>query len=355
MEELTAHAPGRVNLIGEHTDYNGGTCLPLAIGLGTTVRVRPRSDDRFVLVSHPHDAWPGGRWEGSTHDLEPGRVTSWPAYVLGVFWALGHTHGADVEITSTVPGGAGLSSSAALVCSVARALSPAPAEELVAPTIAAETQFVGAPTGGLDQTVSLLARAGHALELDFATGTRVHVPWTPESAGLHLVVIDTRTTHAHADGGYAARREECHRARTALGVDHLAAADPGAVAVLEDPVLKRRARHVVTEVARVAATGAALRAGDWGRVGELFTASHDSLRDDFEVSCPELDTAVVAAVDSGAVGARMTGGGFGGSAIALTPDPERTAALVERAFAARGWTAPRTHDAPAGAGASRGA
>ncbi len=351
--EVVARAPGRVNLIGEHTDYNAGLCLPLALPHATYAAVSSRDDGR-VRISSRQDETP---WEGTVDGLGPGAVSGWATYVAGVLWALresGHdVPGLDVHVDGRVPLGAGLSSSAALECSVALALAQVlgldDTEEgrrlLVAACIRAETEVAGAPTGGMDQTVSLLARAGTALLIDFDDHTSSPVDLRLEEAGLALLVTDTRVSHALNDGGYAARRADCERAAAALGVTSLrqaGLADVARLAGLDDGRTSRRARHVVTEIARVSATVDALGGSDWPEVGRLFAASHASMRDDFEISCDELDTVVTTAVQAGAVGARMTGGGFGGSAISLVPE-ERAEAVVraiDLAFVAAGFRAP---------------
>ncbi len=328
-----AKAPGRVNLIGEHTDYHGGLCLPIALPHATWAAVRGRDDTAVRLVS----TW-GGEWHGTLGE----RPEGWASYVLGALRAIGHRGGLEVLVDSTVPVGAGLSSSAALICAVALATSSAPVEELVAPCVRAESEEVGAPTGGLDQTVALLGAAGHALLLDFASGARQQVPWEPGRAGLELLVVDTRTRHEHAAGGYADRRRESEKALAARA-DELS------------PLHHRRLRHVVSENARVSALVAALHGGDWPRVGALMTASHESLRHDFEVSCAELDVVVDTALAHGALGARMTGGGFGGCAIVLCPVSLRDAALagISTAYAGHGWPQPAALLATASAAATR--
>jgi len=289
-------------------------------------------------------------------------VTGWAAYVAGVAWALreaGHDlPGMDLVVDGRVPLGAGLSSSAALVCSAALAMTAAAgadvaADDLVAPTMRAESEVAGAPTGGMDQTVSLLGTADHALLIDFSDHTTSQVRWALEAAGLTLLVVDTRAEHALVDGGYAARRADCEAAAAQLGLDSLREATQDGVERLDDDRLRRRARHIVNEIDRVVQVVDALAAGDWEGVGAAFIASHASMRDDFEISCDELDLAVETAVVGGALGARMTGGGFGGSAIALvrSNDADRVARSIGAAFAGRDWPAPGVLPAPASAGA----
>jgi galactokinase len=323
VDHVTASAPGRVNLIGEHLDYNGGRCLPIALPQRTRATVSRRSDDRLVVTSAGGDA---------------------TAYVEGVRAALGVAAGLDVVIDSSVPVGSGLSSSAALECSVALAVDGLlglgrTREELLEACLRAEQEYVGAPTGGLDQAAVLLCAEGSALLLDFTTGNRTPVPFTPEEQGFDLLVVDTRVRHAHSHGEYGDRRAECEEAARLLGEEHLAQASIEAAERL-DGVPARRARHVVTEQARVDDFVHAVTGSDWAAAGDLMAASHASLRDDFEVSCPELDAVVEAAIDAGALGARMTGGGFGGSAIVLTQDVAAARTAVSAAFAAQGWPEP---------------
>lgn len=329
-----ARAPGRVNLVGDHTDYLGGLCLPLPLPHGTWAAWAPRDDGRRVFTSAGREPWTAEAG---------GPATGWAAYVEATLRAVGSVDdatGATVHVESAVPEGAGLSSSAALICAVALAASRAPAEGLVAPCIAAEQDGVGAPTGGLDQTVALLSVPGHALLLDFGTGRRSPVPWNPRAAGVELVAVDTGTRHAHTSGGYGDRRSEGERALRSPG---------------HDPLLLRRRRHVETENRRVREVVAALAEDDWRRVGALFTQSHRSLRDDYEVSCTELDVTVEAAVAGGALGARMTGGGFGGCALVLVDAAGRDEVLtaVADAFARRGWASPRVLETEGGRPASR--
>jgi galactokinase len=360
QHEVVCAAPGRVNLIGEHLDYNGGRCLPIALPYACRATYTRRTDATFVLRSRQSEE----EWRGSVRDA--GRARGWAGYAAGVLWALSEAGievaGADVGLDSDVPLGSGLSSSAAVECSVGLSAVLALGmpdddnlrDRLVEACIRAENEVVGAPTGGMDQTVALFARPDHALLIDFATGARRHVSWDPARHGCALLVVDTRVQHSLDDGSYGDRRAECERAATELGVDKLAGAEPGALEMLEG-VLRRRARHVVTEQARVDAVVAALDGDDWDAVGPLLTDSHVSLRDDFEVSCAELDTVVDVALDQGALGARMTGGGFGGSAIALVPEGrrEQIAAAVVDAFAARGWADPRILDGTASRAAHR--
>jgi galactokinase len=346
-------APGRVNLIGEHVDYNGGSCLPMAVANSTYAAVATRPGDVLTVTSLQQEQ----PWRGRLDMLGPGHVTGWPAHVAGVIWALQedgwNLPGMDIVVDGRVPSGAGLSSSAALECSVALAavtLASASAPDgatrlrLVAACRRAETEVVGAPTGGMDQTVSLLASPGKALLIDCQDWSSRDVPWDPAAAGLGLLVVDTRAPHSHADGGYASRRDDCEEAARLLGVATLREiADPeAALARLDDPILRRRTRHVLTEIVRVDEAAALLDAGDFAALGALLDLSHDSLRDDFEVSCPELDAVVDTARTMGALGARLTGGGFGGSAIALVPVSRLTAIeeAIHKALIDRGWRAP---------------
>ena len=279
-------------------------------------------------------------WEG-----EAAGATGWAGYAAGVVWALREAGvdvpGVDIAVNSAVPQGAGLSSSAALECAVAVALSGLvgglDAATVVAAGMRAEADVVGAPTGGMDQTVAMYAEPGHALLVDFADGSRRLVPWQPK--GLTLLVVNTGVRHALADGAYAARRRDCETACTELAVASLREVDQ----VPEgSEVWKQRARHVITENARVEAFVAAVAKNDWSQAGALMTASHRSLRDDYEVSCAELDLAVDVALAQGALGARMTGGGFGGCALALVADDlvlDLTRALAA-AYSHEGWRAP---------------
>ncbi|QBJ98611.1 galactokinase [Rhodococcus sp. ABRD24] len=321
-------APGRVNLIGEHVDYADGLCLPIALPHSTVAAISSRTDGLIRLRSAD-----GEPWEGRIADIGPGRPTGWAAYPAGVIWALreagmlaGDFAGVDAVFVSTVPIGAGLSSSAALECSLALALAPDPDRaSLAAACVRAENEVALAPTGGMDQAASLRATEGHALLLDSASGAVAQVPFDPASHGLALLVTDTRAPHRLVDGQYAKRRDTVERAARRLGVGSLRElADCGrdgmdAVRALRDGELRHRARHVISEIARVRLAVQALRSGDYAEFGKLLYASHLSLRLDFEVSCPELDNAVECALVTGALGARLTGGGFGGSAIALIP------------------------------------
>ncbi|GMA32177.1 galactokinase [Litorihabitans aurantiacus] len=356
----TFSAPGRVNLIGEHTDYNGGLALPIALEHRTHVALRLREDSRVRLVSAQGD----GVWEADLEAVAPGAVTGWGAYLAGVAWALrqaGHdVPGFEAAVDSCVPFGAGLSSSAALEASLAIGLDAlldlglgaddAGRSALAAVCVRAENEIAGAATGGMDQAASLRARDGYALALDCLDGSVSHEPFVP--AGCELLVIDTRAPHSLNDGQYASRRATCDAAAAALGVPTLrhwldaapdaASAVADAQARLDDDVARRRVRHVLTEIDRTRLAHEAMRAGDWSAFGTLMDASHESLRVDYEVTVPELDVAVGVAREAGALGARMTGGGFGGSAIALVPGgtSDAVAAAVVAAYAERGFAAP---------------
>ncbi|MEO5710258.1 MAG: galactokinase [Nocardioidaceae bacterium] len=358
-------APGRVNLIGEHVDYNGGLCLPMALPHATYAAVGLRDGDTISLGSNQS----GDRFTGTLDDFGPGRATGWAAYAGGVLWALREdgwdVPGLDVVVDSRVPVGAGLSSSAALECAVAVALAEVTGAtlddevrgHLVRACMRAERDVAGAPTGGMDQTIALFGRAESALLLDCRDWSTRQVRWDPASAGLALLVVDTRASHSLVDGGYQARREDCEKAAALLGVDLLRdVQDKGAaLASLEDEQVQRRVRHVFTEIDRVREAVGELDAGDYPGLGATFSASHASLRDDYEVSCAELDAVVDTAVEHGALGARMTGGGFGGSAIALVPEDRLDAVrrAVSSTFDDRGWTAPAFLTAPPSPGARR--
>lgn len=361
-------SPGRVNLVGEHTDYNGGLCLPIALPHRTYAAVRQRDDDRVRMISGLDD---GDLWVGSLDDLAPNRVEGWVAYCGGPAWALREAgvavSGFDVAVTSCVPLGAGLSSSAAIECAVGLALaelagvpldrSDADRATLAGLCVRAENEVAGAPTGGMDQAASLRATAGHALLLDCLDGSVRQVPLDLADAGLRLLVIDTRASHALGDGQYGNRRASCEAAAGRLGVGTLREITDltAALAALDDDETRCRVRHVITEIARVTAFVARAEAGDWAAAGVLMNESHDSLRDDYEVSCVELDVAVDAARAAGALGARMTGGGFGGSAIALVRDgdADAVAEAVLDAARERGLTQPEIHRAVPSAGGER--
>jgi galactokinase len=355
-------APGRVNLIGEHTDYNEGLVLPFAIAERTTVAAARRGDDDIAAAS---DLYPEVA-RRPLAEIGPGTVPGWPAYPLGVAWALSPFSkrtgplGTTVYISSAVPAGAGLSSSAALEIAVASALNDLWELGLAAPALAragrkAENEVAGAPTGIMDQYASLLGQPDSAVYLDCRTEQATVVPLRLRGAGLELVLIDTGERHSHAASGYAARRASCELAARELGVRALRDVGlddlPRAARLLDDETF-RRARHVVTENARVAATVAALEQDDVGTVGRLLTESHASMRDDFEITTPALDLAAEVALGQGALGARMTGGGFGGSVIALIGRDQVPALgqAVAGAFRAAGFGAPVVRAAVPGAG-----
>ena len=344
-------APGRVNLIGEHTDYNGGLVLPFAINRTTKVAVAARADRTVRLASGFPDAEPV---EFDLDAFTPEQASGWSGYPAGVAWELERAGitvpGFDLYVTSDVPVGAGLSSSAALECAVALALSDLTGAGLGRAALAdigrrAENNVVGAPTGIMDQSASMLGTRDCAVYLDCRDLSSRPVPLRLEESGLVCLVIDTKVSHAHASGGYAERRFSCIRGAGAMGVDDLReldAADLTRAERLLDDVTFRRVRHIVTENERVARTAELLATRGPGAIGELLDASHRSMRDDFEISCPELNLAVDAARANGAIGARMTGGGFGGSAIALVPadDADRARSAVLAGFAAGGLRAP---------------
>jgi galactokinase len=355
-------APGRVNLIGEHTDYNEGFVLPFALPYRTTV-------EASLVDSALWTVWSAQIGETVTFgpdDLVPGGVDGWAGYVAGIVWALRRfgfeTGGARLAVSSDVPVGSGLSSSAALECAVLTALVELggldlPPQDRPRLAQAAENGYVGVPCGIMDQSASTLCREGHALFQDCRTLAVEHIPFAPAADGLTVLVVDTKAPHQHTDNEYAVRRRSCEQAAELLGLPALRDVTDldAALAALPDEVTRRRVRHVVTENQRVLDTVALLRAGKVRQIGPLLTASHASMRDDYEITVPEVDTAVQAALAAGAYGARMTGGGFGGCVLALvdTPAAETVATAVAEAFADRGFTPPTWFAAVPGDGARR--
>ena len=354
-------APGRVNLIGEHTDYNEGYVMPFALAQRVLIAAAPRNDPTWSVTSLNNDSTK----IFSAADLNPG-MAGWQAYVAGVVWALqeaGHrVGGADLVLTSDVPEGAGLSSSAALECAVLTALADLNDLDIVGIERAklarrSENAFVGAPTGLMDQAASTLCTAGHALFFDCRTDAAEQVLFDTTSAGLEILVLDTKTPHALVDSEYAARRASCEQAARLLGIPALRDVTDldAALDQLPDPVLKRRVRHVVTENARVLEAADVLRAGRIADLAPLLDASHESMRNDFEITVPQVDLAVETARSSGSLGARMTGGGFGGCIIALVElgDSERIGEAIVESFGAAGYGPPMYFTAVPSTGAQR--
>ena len=352
-------APGRVNLIGEHTDYNEGFVLPFAIDRRTLVALGLRDDGMLRVATTFSDEVVEVPLADLAAAQASGGLRGWAAYPLGVAWALGQfgadlaaVPGADLLIDSNVPVGAGLSSSAAIESAVAVALNDAwqlglPRETLARVGQRAENDAVGAPTGIMDQSASLLGRHDAAVFLDCRSLEARVIPLGFVEAGLTIAVIDTGVAHAHSTGGYRERRASCEAGAAALGVAALrdvSVDDLDRARGILDDVTFRRVRHVVTENQRVLDTVRLLETEGPAAIGELLDASHRSLRDDFEVSVPELDLAVETALENGALGARMTGGGFGGAAIALIPidGVSRLQVAVDGAFAEHGFGAPET-------------
>ena len=359
--------------MGEHTDYNEGFVLPFALGLGIVLAVARRAgpgDRRLVLYSGQEPAY---KTDIVLDGLAPGQVTGWAAYPAGIAWALEcagyQVPGASIAIDSDVPAGAGLSSSAALECAAALALTElaevaVPRHELAEIARRAENEFVGVPSGIMDQSASLLCQSGHALLLDCGSLDSSQVPFDPARAGSYLLLINTRAKHDLTTGEYGRRRAECEEAARLLDITSLRSlTDVSETDRLPDPVLRRRARHVVTDNQRVldatallcGISGSSDAADAYHQIGRLLTQAHLSLRDDFEISWPQADLAVDAALAAGALGARMMGGGFGGSVLALlragTEDSVRAA--VADAFARRYWTTPEFLAAAPSASARR--
>jgi galactokinase len=354
-------APGRVNLIGEHTDYNDGYVMPFALPHRALIAAAPRQDGTWSVTSLNNDSTKIFQ----PADLEPG-MSGWQAYVAGVVWSLreaGHqVGGTDLVLTSDVPEGAGLSSSAALECAVLTALADLNDLDIAGLERAklarrAENVFVGAPTGLMDQAAATLCTAGHALFFDCRTDDAEQVRVDTSSAGLEILVLDTRTPHALVDSEYASRRASCEEAARLLGVPALRDVIDLAAALdrLPDPVMRRRVRHVITENSRVLEAVKILRTGRIVDLAPLLDASHESMRDDFEITVPQVDLAVETARTSGALGARMTGGGFGGCIIALVPagEAERIGDEITQSFATAGYGPPAHFTAVPSAGAQR--
>jgi galactokinase len=346
--DIIAAAPGRVNLIGEHIDYSDGFVLPFAIKDRTFAAVRIRNDRKVRISSMQR------RNKIVEHNLDvikPGLKGEWERYPLSVMWALGLTSGIDIMIDGHVPLGAGLSSSAALECSVATALNHIfslgySLEELARLTQKGENEYVGVPCGIMDQSVSLMAHAGSALLLDCRDLSTKNIPFDVASSGLELLIIDTQAHHSLTDGGYAVRRASCESVVAKLGIISLRELTLSQLEASRDLLTDTefiRARHAVTEMERVMEAVKTLEAKDFVALGQLINQSHASLRDDYNVSCPELNAAVNGAIAAGALGARMVGGGFGGSAIALihAAQTQKTIASVEKAFSDNQFKPPR--------------
>ncbi|MFE9774942.1 galactokinase [Streptomyces sp. NPDC005931] len=359
-------APGRVNLIGEHTDYNDGFVMPFALPHTAVAAVARREDGVLRLHSADID---GPVVELAVDALVPASDKGWTAYPAGVVWALreaGHAvTGADIHLASTVPPGAGLSSSAALEVVTALALNDLFALGLEGPQLArlcrrAENAYVGAPVGIMDQTASACCEPGHALFLDTRDLSQRQIPFDLAAEGMRLLVVDTRVEHSHSEGEYGRRRAGCEKGAALLGVPALRdvpyeGLDAALDRLGDDEEVRRLVRHVVTEDERVERVVSLLEAGDTRAIGPVLAEGHASLRDDFRISCPELDLVVDTALSAGALGARMTGGGFGGSAIVLAEEADVAAVTkaVQEAFVAAGLTAPRVFEAVPSAGARR--
>ena len=348
--EIVTEAPGRVNLIGEHVDYCDGFVMPFAINDRTYAAISKRTDRLIRIASKQR---PGEIFEISLDQLAPEGEGDWERYILGVIWAFGDRvdTGLEILVDGGVALGAGLSSSAALECSIATGLNKLFNSNLSLPELArlaqrAENGYVGVPCGIMDQSVSLMAQAGNALLLDCRDLSTEQIPLDLASAGLELLIIDTRAHHALVDGGYAERRASCESAAKTLGIKALRDCS---VSELESARSKlteleyMRAEHVVNDIARVHATVELLKRNDFVSVGKILTESHISLRDRFEISCPELDLAVDTALAHKSLGGRMIGGGFGGSAIALfnVADIEPAKLAIAGAFKEAGYVEPR--------------
>ena len=357
--EVLAEAPGRVNLIGEHIDYSEGFVLPFAIANRTYAAIAKRSDGLVRIASHQRR---DKIFSIDITHVKPGSKGDWEKYVLGVIWSMDINSGLDILIDGNVPSGAGLSSSAALECSIATGLNllfdkKFSLQELARRAQRAENEYVGVPCGIMDQSISLMAQAGSALLLDCRDLSTEQIPFSVVDAGLELLIIDTQAHHALIDGGYAERRASCESVVAKLAIAslrHLTFEELNSSRALLTEIEFIRARHAVTEIARVHEAVVDLSNSDFEALGELINQSHISLRDDYDVSCPELDLAVSAALSAGAIGARMVGGGFGGSAIALArvEKVEEIKNAVEGAFESANFKRPRFFTSLPSAGAT---
>lgn len=357
--EVLAEAPGRVNLIGEHIDYSEGFVLPFAIADRTFAAIARNNDSLVRIASQQRK---NRIFTIDIKDVHPGSAGEWEKYVLGVIWTMGVTSGVDILVDGHVPSGAGLSSSAALECSVAVGLNTLfnlgkSLEDMARATQKAENDYVGMPCGIMDQSVSLMGREGSALLLDCRDLTTESVPFDVASAGLELLIIDTQAHHALVDGGYAERRASCESVAAKFGIPSMRHLTMDVLDARKSEITETeyiRARHAVTEIQRVKDAVTALRTNDFVTLGHLINESHNSLRDDYTVSCVELDEAVDASRRAGALGARMVGGGFGGSAIALikADQIESTKDAIRSAYAAKNFKAPRFFTSLPSAGAS---
>lgn len=346
--DVIASAPGRVNLIGEHIDYSQGFVLPFAISFRATAQIR-RRDDQIIRIRSKQQR--DDVISSLISELAPGSQGGWERYVLGVIWALGINNGVDIEIDSEVPLGAGLSSSAALECAVATGLNELfslgfDKKQLVRLAQKAENVYVGVPCGIMDQSVSLMAEAGSALLLDCRDLSATLVPFDLAASDLELLIIDTQVHHALVDGEYAKRRQACESTCAKLHISSLRDIEMSALIAKRELLSVeefKRAHHAVSEMARTLEAVAVLKRKDFVSLGALITQSHISLRDDYEVSCPELNCAVDTALAHGALGARMIGGGFGGSAIALAEQSqfEGIESAIANAFKSAQFAAPR--------------
>ena len=349
--EVVASAPGRVNLIGEHIDYSEGFVLPFAIDAVTKCAIAKRDDEKIRIISAQKK---NEIIESNLEAIAAKQGSTWSRYIYGVIWAMEIETGLDIYIDGKVPLGAGLSSSAALECSLATALNHLFHLEKTLPELArltqrAENDYVGVPCGIMDQSISLMARAGYGLLLDCQDLSTRHIKIDFASKSLRLLIIDTQAHHALTDGGYAKRRESCEEVAKIFSIPSLRQLSMESLLAHKAKLSElqfKRARHGVSEMLRVLDAVKALEAEDFEALGQLLNQSHNSLRDDYEVSCPELDLAVETALSSGALGARMVGGGFGGSAIALIKESDAgtISSTIERAFAKNGFKAPRFFD-----------
>ena len=355
-------APGRVNLIGEHTDYTGGFVMPFVIDQRACIAISPRSDTLVRAVAANHDLV-----EVDLADVTLGSPTGFAGYLAGAAWIFSRdterVHGWDIALVSDIPVGAGLSSSAALTCATLLAMHDIELTHMSRQSIAlqaqqVEHQVIGTPCGIMDQSASLLSEKDNLLFLDTRDLKTELIPWTGGEHELTFLVTDTKAPHMLADGQYALRRQYCEEATSVLGVQQLRDATLADLEAAKDQLTAEQwecALHVITENQRVLIVRDLLQAGKPGDIGPILNQSHLSLRNNFHVTVEQTDLAAELAIEAGALGARMIGGGFGGCVLSLVPTEscEHIAQMITAGFTKSGFTSPESFRATPSAGAHR--